>query len=60
METDFSAFIGRSVTREDIVTPRLLAEYRATMSPYLFEPREMEDMPAGISLGHRARNAGDT
>jgi 3-methylfumaryl-CoA hydratase len=37
MSEDFTSWIGRSVTREDAVTPRLLAEYRATMTPCLFE-----------------------
>ena len=37
MEQDFAQWIGRSVTRSDSVTPRLAAEYRATLSPFLFE-----------------------
>lgn len=36
MAEDFSAWTGRSVTREDVVTDRLLAEYRATLGPWLF------------------------
>lgn len=40
MEQDFKDWIGRSVTREDVVTRRLLAEYRATLSPYLHETSE--------------------
>lgn len=51
METDFSSFTGRNVTREDLVTPRLLAEYRATMSPYLFESQETGACPPGFHWG---------
>lgn len=35
---DFSSWIGRAVCREDVVTPRLMAEYRATLGPWLFDP----------------------
>ncbi|WP_373502872.1 MaoC family dehydratase N-terminal domain-containing protein [Aestuariivirga sp.] len=51
MEADFNSFIGRSVTREDIATPRLLAEYRATMSPHLFESHEAGACPPGFHWG---------
>ena len=37
MEQDFKDWIGRSITRLDVVTERVLAEYRATMTPFLFE-----------------------
>lgn len=50
MEQDFRDWIGRSVTRKDVVTERLLAEYRATMSPYLFETRQ-EICPPGLHFG---------
>lgn len=40
MEQDFRDWIGNSVTRKDVVTERLLAEYRATLSPFLFETSE--------------------
>ena len=40
MELDFKDWIGNSVTRKDVVTERLLAEYRATLSPFLFETSE--------------------
>lgn len=33
----FQDWIGRSVTRHDVATERLLAEYRATMAGHLFE-----------------------
>jgi 3-methylfumaryl-CoA hydratase len=32
---DFSAWIGRSVEEVDMVTPRLVAEYRVTLDPHL-------------------------
>ena len=50
MEQHFREWIGRSVTRTDSVTPRLLAEYRATMSPFLFETAE-ETCPPGFHFG---------
>ncbi len=31
-------WIGKTVVREDVVTPRLDAEFRATLAPYLFIP----------------------
>ena len=40
MEQEFEDWIGRSVTRLDEVTERLLAEYRTTLSPHLFETSE--------------------
>ncbi len=30
-------WIGRSTMRQDIATPRLLAEFRATLKPWVFE-----------------------
>jgi 3-methylfumaryl-CoA hydratase len=40
VEQDFRDWIGNSVARKDVVTERLLAEYRATLSPFLFETSE--------------------
>jgi 3-methylfumaryl-CoA hydratase len=51
MSHDFSDWIGRSIAREDIVTPRLIAEYRATMSPHLFEPADQSQCPPGLHWG---------
>lgn len=48
---DFSSWVGRSVTREDRVTERLLAEYRATLDPYLYLPREKNACPPGFHWG---------
>ena len=39
MRDDFRDWIGRGVARNDMATPRLLAEYRATLGPWLFETR---------------------
>jgi 3-methylfumaryl-CoA hydratase len=50
MEQDFRDWIGRSITRRDVVTPRLLAEYRATLSPFLFETDEAI-CPPGFHFG---------
>jgi 3-methylfumaryl-CoA hydratase len=50
MEQDFKDWIGRSMTRLDVVTERLVAEYRATMSPFLFDtPAEV--CPPGLHFG---------
>ena len=51
MSHDFSDWVGRSITREDIATPRLLAEYRATMVPHLFEPADQSHCPPGLHWG---------
>jgi 3-methylfumaryl-CoA hydratase len=37
MAEDYQHWIGRSIVREDVVTARLMAEYRATLDPYLFD-----------------------
>jgi 3-methylfumaryl-CoA hydratase len=50
MEQNFEDWIGRSVTRMDVVTERLLAEYRATLSPHLFETSEYV-CPPGFHFG---------
>lgn len=50
MEQHFRDWIGRSVTRGDLVTQRLLGEYRATMSPFLFDPAE-DIAPPGFHFG---------
>lgn len=48
MGAAFEDWIGRSVTREDIVTPRLLAGYRATLPGVLFEVRDDDVCPPGL------------
>lgn len=50
MAEDFSSWIGRSVARRDVVSPRLLAEYRATLSPFLFDIAE-DVAPPGLHFG---------
>lgn len=47
MAQDFSDWIGRSTTRSDVASSRLLAEFRATLSPFLFERGE-EEAPPGF------------
>jgi len=37
MRDDFRDWIGRGLVRHDVATARLLAEYRATLGPWLFE-----------------------
>ena len=51
MKENYESWIGRSVTREDVVTPRLLAEYRATLDPFLFNPVRDEICPPGLHWG---------
>lgn len=50
MEQTFEDWIGRSVTRLDVVTERLLAEYRATLSSFLFETSDYV-CPPGLHFG---------
>ncbi len=50
MEQDFKDWIGRSVTRCDVVTERLITQYRATMAPYLFETQP-DVGPPGLHFG---------
>lgn len=50
MSGDFREWIGKSVTRTDRVTPRLLGEYRATLSPFLFDLSE-HIAPPGLHFG---------
>jgi 3-methylfumaryl-CoA hydratase len=47
---DFSDWIGRSVTRIDTLTQRLIDKYRATMMPFLFEAGE-RIVPPGLHVG---------
>lgn len=48
MPESFQSWVGRSVTREDVVSERLIAEYRATLKGYLFEGG---GVPAGFHFG---------
>ena len=50
MEQDFKDWIGRSMTRKDVVTDRILAQYRATMSRFLYDP-EPGICPPGLHFG---------
>ncbi|MBE7200376.1 MAG: MaoC family dehydratase N-terminal domain-containing protein [Parafilimonas terrae] len=45
-EQDFSAWIGRTREGHDLVTPRLMAEFRATFAPNLAPVGEGEAWPA--------------
>lgn len=51
MTESFADWIGRSVTRDDVVTPRLVAEYRAAMTPWLFEQDLPGICPPGLHWG---------
>ena len=50
MEQDFKDWIGRNITRWDIVTERLIAEYRVTMAPFLFDT-DRDICPPGFHFG---------
>lgn len=47
---DFGDWIGRSVTRTDTLTQRLIDTYCATMSPFLFAP-DARIAPPGLHFG---------
>lgn len=47
---DYADWIGRSTTRLDIATPRLLAEFRATLKPWAFDGAE-DEAPPGFHFG---------
>ena len=51
MVENFSSWVGRGVTRTDLVTPRLVGEYRATLEPFLFRPEDERVCPPGIHWG---------
>ena len=51
MTDAYTPWIGRSVTRHDSVTPRLAAEFRAAMAPFLFDPPQAEHCPPGLHWG---------
>lgn len=51
MGDTFESWIGRGVTREDVVTPRLLGEYRASLEPFLFRPEDQGVCPPGLHWG---------
>ncbi len=48
MSENFENWIGKSVTREDVITQRLQDEYRSTLSPYLFRPKVDDECPPGL------------
>ncbi len=48
MSSNFKTWIGKSVTRQDIVTQRIVDEYRATLAPYLFKPSLSDECPPGL------------
>ena len=49
MDGTWSEWIGRDVTREDVATPRLAAEYRAILGDHLFETHNQ--LPPGFHWG---------
>jgi 3-methylfumaryl-CoA hydratase len=44
-QRDFTAWIGRKLERQDVIDERLLAEFRATLSPYI---APISDVPLGL------------
>src|SRR5438876_642313 len=51
MNDDLARWVGRSVSREDLVTDRLIAEYGATLDPYLFASASADECPPGFQWG---------
>ena len=51
MSENFADWIGRSVARDDVATPRLAAELHAALSPFLFEPGDAGIAPPGLHWG---------
>ena len=48
MNENFRTWIGKWVTREDVITQRLQDEYSATLSPHLFKPKMDDECPPGL------------
>jgi 3-methylfumaryl-CoA hydratase len=48
MSDDYTAWVGRRVSRSDIATERLQAEFVATLSPYLFDDGQDDHLPPGL------------
>ncbi len=51
MTENFTDWIGRSLTRWDHVTGRLMAEYREAMGAFLFSPADDGECPPGFHFG---------
>jgi 3-methylfumaryl-CoA hydratase len=45
---EFQEWVGRRTETADVATPRLLAEFRATLAPHLFEPGDPGLAPPGF------------
>ena len=45
---EFEEWIGRRADTPDVATSRLLAEFRATLAPHLFEPGDPDVAPPGF------------
>lgn len=48
MTEPMESWIGKTVVREDVVTPRLNAEFRATLAPFLFTPENKDHASPGL------------
>lgn len=55
---DWSGWIGRRTVREDIATPRLAAEFRATLEPWLFRADDPLCCPPGLHWALAPATAG--
>src|SRR2546421_12784798 len=51
MSDEVTRWVGRSVTRNDLVTDRLIGEYRATLDPFLFIAPGGDYCPPGLHWG---------
>jgi 3-methylfumaryl-CoA hydratase len=48
MTDSFESWIGKSVTHEDVVTQRLIDEFRATLAPHIYKPQNASEAPPGL------------
>jgi 3-methylfumaryl-CoA hydratase len=48
MTDSFESWIGKSVSFEDVVTQRLMDEFRATLAPHIFKPQNAAEAPPGL------------
>lgn len=48
MADSFGSWIGKSVSFEDVVTERLIDEFRATFAPHVFKPENVNEAPPGL------------
>lgn len=48
MADRFESWIGKSISFEDVVTHRLIDEFRATLAPHIFKSKNTTEAPPGL------------